>query len=85
MSDTSTNTTPIKTIAEQAQEGQDVSDHFTGQLQSKQRLDLALPLDLIRSIDAECERYNINRQDWIVAACAAKLHEVQVNTMSKAS
>ena len=85
MNNTSTNTTPIETIADQAQDGKDVSEHFTGQFQAKQRLDLTLPLDLLRSIDAECERHNISRQDWIALACADKLREIQVNPMSKAS
>ena len=85
MSDTSTNITPIEAIADQAQDGKDISEHFTGQFQAKQRLDLALPFDLLKSIDAECERHSITRQDWIVAACADKLREIQVNVMSKAS
>lgn len=85
MSDTSTNPTPIETIAEQAQDGKDVSEHFTGQFHAKQRLELALPLDLLKRIDAECERHSITRQDWIAVACADKLREIQVNAMSKAS
>jgi hypothetical protein len=69
----------IEEIARQAQAGVDVSEHFTGQFQAKQRISLDfpssldLPLVLLRRIDAECARQNIDRQTWIRMACAEKV------------
>jgi hypothetical protein len=59
--------------------GVDVSEHFTGQFQAKQRisldfpLGLDLPLVLLLRIDAECAQQNIDRQTWIRMACAEKV------------
>jgi hypothetical protein len=68
----------IEEIARQAQAGVDVSEHFTGQFQVKQRISLDfpssldLPLALLRRIDAECAQQNIDRQTWIRMACTEK-------------
>lgn len=51
----------IEEIAQQAQAGADVSAHFTGRFQAKQQISIALPLELLRSIDAECQRHNLSR------------------------
>jgi len=74
----------IEEIAQQAHLGADVSEHFTGHLQAKQQINIALPLELLQSIDAECQRQNINRQDWIKVVCAEKIREVQASRISKA-
>jgi hypothetical protein len=66
----------IEDIAQQAQAGVDVSAHFTGKFQAKQNISLSLPLDLLRSIDAECQRQNIDRQDWIEQVWAEKIAEL---------
>jgi hypothetical protein len=67
----------LEEIAQQAQLGQDISEHFTGKFQVKQHIDLDLPLELLRSIDAECIKHKISRQDWIKKACAEKINEIQ--------
>jgi predicted DNA binding CopG/RHH family protein len=66
----------IEQIAQQAHSGVDVSAHFTGQFQAKQKITLDLPLALLRNIDAECAQQNIDRQTWINMACAAKITTV---------
>lgn len=69
----------IEEIAQQAQAGIDISEHFTGQFQSKQNIDVALPIELLKSIDLECQRQDVTRQDWIDAVCAEKVRETQAN------
>jgi hypothetical protein len=64
--------------------GAEVSKHFTGHFQAKQQINITLPLELLRSIDAECQLQNINRQDWINMACAGKIRELQASRISKA-
>jgi hypothetical protein len=69
----------IEEIARQAHSGIDVSEHFTGPFQAKQRVSLDfpssldLPLALLRRIDAECAQQNIDRQTWIRMACVEKV------------
>ncbi|MDB9314398.1 hypothetical protein PN462_14900 [Spirulina sp. CS-785/01] len=77
MNQKSKNIQDIEEIAQNASCGEDVSEHFTGQFQAKQQVNIALPLELLRNIDAECQRQNINRQDWIKIACAEKVNESQ--------
>jgi hypothetical protein len=79
MSSESTEMIDIEEIARQAQAGADVSEHFTGHFQVKQQISVDLPLDLLRSIDAECQRNNSSRQDWIKKICAEKIAEIQAN------
>ncbi|MGK7929275.1 MAG: hypothetical protein AB4290_29225, partial [Spirulina sp.] len=67
-----------------AHSGVDVSEHFTGHFQAKQQISIALPLELLQSIDAECQRQKIDRQDWIKMACAEKICQIQANRTSKA-
>lgn len=69
----------IEEIAQQAQAGIDISEHFTGQFQAKQNIDVALPIELLKSIDLECQRQDVTRQDWIDAVCAEKVRETQAN------
>lgn len=69
----------IEEIAQQAQAGIDISEHFTGQFQAKQNIDVALPIELLKSIDLECQRQDVTRQDWINAVCAEKVRETQAN------
>lgn len=74
----------IEEIAQQAHAGTDVSKHFTGHFQAKQQIDIALSLELLRSVDEECKLQNISRQDWISTACAEKInHDIQVSHKTK--
>lgn len=73
MSNTSPEIEDIEDIARQAHSGADISEHFTGNFQAKQQIHLALPLELLRRIDAECQRQKIDRQEWIKAVCAEKI------------
>jgi hypothetical protein len=54
----------IKEIARQADLGANVAEHFTGHFQAKQQINIALPLELLRSIEAECQLQKIDRHDW---------------------
>ena len=63
MSSKSTEIKDIEEIAQQAHLGKDVSEHFTGYFQANQQISIAFPLELLRSIDAECQLQKINRQD----------------------
>ncbi len=83
MSSKSTKIQDIEEIAQKAHLGADVSEHFTGHFQANQQIDIAFPLELLRSIDAECQLQKINRQDWIKTVCADKIREVQSSEMSK--
>jgi hypothetical protein len=73
MNGKSTEILDIETIAQQAHEGMDVSSHFTGRFQVKQNVTIDFPLDLLRTIDDECKRRNMSRQDWIKQVCAAQV------------
>jgi hypothetical protein len=84
MSSESTNLKDIEEIARQAHSGEDVSEHFTEHFQAKQQIDIAFPLELLKSIDAECQLQKISRQDWIRMACAEKIREIQASRISKA-
>ena len=78
----STEIKDIEEIAQQAHLGEDVSEHFTGNFQVKQQINLDFPLELLRSIDAECQQQKMNRQDWIKMVCAEKISEVKVSRAS---
>ncbi|MGV0025491.1 hypothetical protein [Phormidesmis priestleyi] len=82
MSSESTEIKDIEEIAQQAHLGADVSEHFTGQFQAKQQIDVVLPLELLQSIDAECKLQKISRQDWIKMACVEKIRETQSSSLS---
>jgi uncharacterized pyridoxal phosphate-containing UPF0001 family protein len=74
----------IEELAQQAQSGVDVSAHFTGRFQAKQQVSIALPLELLRSIDAECQSHNLSRQDWINQLCAEKIRQLQLKDSPEA-
>ncbi|MBW4693719.1 MAG: hypothetical protein KME27_18395 [Lyngbya sp. HA4199-MV5] len=84
MSSESTEIKDIEEIAQQADSGADVSEHFTGHFQAKQQVNLALPLELLKSIDAECQLQKISRQDWIKMVCTEKVRGIQAGRVSKA-
>lgn len=84
MSSESTEIKDIEEIAQQADSGADVSEHFTGHFQAKQQINIALPLELLKSIDAECQLQKISRQDWIKMVCTEKVREIQLGRVSKA-
>ena len=69
----------IELIADAAQRGEDVSKHFTGKFQSKQRVNVDFPLALLRMIDEECRIVGITRQAWIKMACDERLREIRTN------
>jgi uncharacterized pyridoxal phosphate-containing UPF0001 family protein len=84
MSSKSTEIKDIEEIAQKAHLGTDVSEHFTGHFQANQQINICFPLELLRSIDAECQLQKISRQDWIKIVCAEKMREVQSNKIPKA-
>jgi hypothetical protein len=84
MSNESAEIKSIEEIAQQAHSGADVSEYFTGRFQAKQQVNIAFPLELLRSIDAECQLQQISRQDWIKIVCAEKIREIQASRVSKA-
>ncbi|BBH40000.1 hypothetical protein myaer102_25440 [Microcystis viridis NIES-102] len=73
----STEIKDIEEIAQQAHLGKDVSEHFTGNFQVKQQINLDFPPELLRSIDVECQLQNMSRQDWIKMVCVEKLRAIQ--------
>ena len=79
----STEIKDIEEIAQQAHLGKDVSEHFTGHFQVKQQINIDFPLELLRSIDVECQLQKMSRQDWIKMVCAEKLREVQASRIAK--
>ena len=78
----STEIKDIEEIAQQAHLGEDVSEHFTGNFQVKQQINIDFPLELLRSIDAECQVQKMNRQDWIEMVCGEKICEVKASRAS---
>ena len=83
MSSKSTEIQDIEEIAQQAHLGADVSEHFTGHFQAKQQINIALPLELLRSIEAECQLQKTDCQDWINLVCVEKIRDLQVSRISK--
>lgn len=67
----------IEAIADAAQRGEDVSRHFSGKFQSKQRVNVDFPLSLLRMIDRVCQSIGVTRQAWIKMACDERLREMQ--------
>lgn len=70
----------IEEIAEMAERGEDVSQHFSGQHSAKQRVNIDFPLNLLREIDAECRRVGVTRQAWIKMICDERLRHTVVGT-----
>jgi hypothetical protein len=69
----------IEDIAVRAHRGEDVSRHFTGRHVAKQRVNIDLPLRLLRLIDQECKLVGVTRQAWIKMACDERLRQVQTS------
>jgi hypothetical protein len=69
----------IEEIAERAESGEDVSAHFTGRYRAKQRVNVDFPLNLLRQIDAECERLGVTRQAWIKMTCDERIRQIENN------
>jgi hypothetical protein len=67
----------IEEIAERAESGEDVSGYFTGQHRAKQRVNVDFPLNLLRQIDAECQRLGVTRQAWIKMACDERIRQIE--------
>lgn len=78
-------TVDIEEIARRAQAGEDVSEHFTGKFQAKQRVNVDFPVALLRAIDAECVRVGVTRQAWIKMACDERLRQIRGEAEKKAS
>ena len=73
----------IEAIAERAERGEDISAHFTKTFAAKQRVNIDIPLALLREIDAECGRIGVTRQAWIKMVCAEHLTRAQIHHMSE--
>jgi len=69
----------IEQIAEKAQRGEDISQHFTGQYVAKQQVSVDFPLRLLKMIDAECRLVGVTRQSWIKMACDERLRQIQAS------
>lgn len=67
----------IEEIAEKAEKGEDISQHFTGQYTAKQQVNIDFPLNLIRAIDQECKRVGVTRQAWIKMVCDERLLQIK--------
>jgi hypothetical protein len=65
----------IELIAERAERGEDISPHFTNRHTAKQGVNIDFPLDLLRSIDAECRRVGVTRQAWIKMICDERIQQ----------
>lgn len=70
--------TDIEEIAERAHRGEDVTRHFTGGLNAKQKIDIDFPLGFLRLIDEECKRMGISREAWIKMACNERLRQAEI-------
>ncbi len=72
----------IEEIAEQAEQGIDVSSHFSGQHLAKQFVSIDFPLELLQAIDAECRQVGVTRQAWIKLACDERLRQIRVGRVA---
>ena len=75
----------LEEIADQAEQGHDVSKHFTGQHSAKQYVSIDFPLELLRAIDAECKLVGGARQAWIKLACDERLRQIQLGRVGSHS
>ena len=80
-----TDTVDIEEVARRAQAGEDVSGHFTGKFEAKQRINVDIPLTLLKAIDAECARVGVTRQAWIKMTCDERLRQVRGEAEKRAS
>lgn len=69
-------------IAERAEQGLDVSEHFTGQHSVKQFVSIDFPVELLQAIDAECRQVGVTRQAWIKLACDERLRQIQLGRVA---
>ncbi len=76
------NSPDIEQIAEQAEQGYDVSEHFTGQHLAKQFVSVDFPLELLQAIDRECRQVGVIRQAWIKLACDERLRQIQLGRVA---
>lgn len=76
------NSISIEEIAEQAEQGLDVSEHFTGQHSVKKFVSIDFPLELLQAIDAECRQVGVTRQAWIKLACDERLRQIQLGRIA---
>ena len=72
------NSITIEEIAERAEKGLDISEHFTGQHSVKKFVSIDFPLELLHAIDTECRQIGVSRQAWIKLACDERLRQIQV-------
>lgn len=72
----------IEEIAELAEQGNDVSEHFTGQHSVKQFVSIDFPLELLHAIDTECRQVGVTRQAWIKLACDERLRQIQLGRVA---
>lgn len=75
----------LEEIARRAQAGEDVSEHFSGRFEAKQRVYVDFPLTLLREIDAECARIGVTRQAWIKMVCDDRLRTARGDGEQRAS
>ena len=76
------NSLSIEEIAEQAEKGLDVSEHFTGQHSVKKFVSVDFPLELLQAIDTECRQVGVTRQAWIKLACDERLRQIQLGRVA---
>lgn len=76
------NSPGIEEIAEQAEQGYDVSEHFTGRHLAKQFVSIDFPLELLHAIDRECRQVGVTRQAWIKLACDERLRQIQLGRIA---
>jgi len=76
------NSPDIEEIAGQAEQGHDVSEHFTGRHVAKQFVSVDFPLELLRAIDRECRQVGVTRQAWIKLACDERLRQIQLGRVA---
>ncbi|MGE0886084.1 MAG: hypothetical protein AB7P14_21325 [Blastocatellales bacterium] len=78
----SANSSDIEDIAKQAEQGLDVSEHFSGQHVAKQFVSVDFPLELLKAIDRECRQVGVTRQAWIKLACDERLRQIQLGRVA---
>lgn len=76
------NSISIEEIAEQAEQGFDVSEHFTGQHSVKKFVSIDFPLELLQAIDAECRQVGVTRQAWIKLACDERVRQIRLGRIA---
>ena len=67
----------IEEIAERAESGEESWLYFTGQPRAKQRVNVDFSLNLLRQLDAECQRLGGTHQAWIKMACDERIRQIE--------